>query len=103
MKRKLIGEQLDVNECIQLLDKAAEYGVVQRDLQKSENIVVYMRNPSEEGYQSISMSDCAKMLARDLNGQTYIRERLKAKGIELIEFAELAEAATLAELSIAAL
>ena len=91
MKIKPIGVQLDVNECEQLLNVVADNHVaeIRRDEKNSDNLIVYVRNMFNEGYQSMPIADCAKMLSRDMTGQTYIRNRLKEKGIELVEFEEL--------------
>jgi hypothetical protein len=94
MSIKQIGQQLNAYECIQLLDKIAEYRVanIKRDEKNSDNLIVCMKNPFEESYRSVPISDCAKMLASDLNAQTFLREQLKQKGVELVEFADIQQA-----------
>jgi len=89
MVLKMIGQQLDCFECIQLLDKAVEYGLFKRDENNESNLKVYYKSLFFEGWQSIPIIECAVALANDINGQTYIRERLKEKGVELVKFAEL--------------
>lgn len=83
---KSIGQKLDFYECIQLLDKAAEYGIVERI---GDSLKVYCKTAFGEGWEMISITDCAEILANDIDGQTYYREALKQQGVELSEFSEL--------------
>lgn len=90
---KKIGQPLDEYECIQLLDKAAEYGIaVRRDEKNSDNLIVACKNPFTSGYMSVPITDCAIALAKDLEGQTHIREQLRSHGVELESFGELRQA-----------
>lgn len=82
MKIKEIGQRLDAFECVQLLDKAMEYGIYERD---DDNIKVYR---CDIGWCSIPVTVCANELSLDLSGQTFIRERLKMLGVELNSFLE---------------
>ncbi len=86
MITKRIGEKLDYYECLQLLDKAAEYGIIKR---VGDNLLMYCKTMWGEGWQEVSLTACADVLASDIDGQTYYREALRRKGVELYEFCEL--------------
>lgn len=84
---KHIGQKLDFYECIQLLDKAAEYGIVERI--GDSCLKMYCKTMWGEGWNAVPLTACAEVLAEDIDGQTYYREALKQKGVELSEFCEL--------------
>lgn len=90
---KQIGQRLNIYECIQLLDKVAEYGIIKRDDRNGENLKVFRGTAFGGGsWISVPIIDCAAALANDLNGQTFLRERLKNYGVELVMFSELEQA-----------
>lgn len=89
MKVKEIGQRLDVFECIQLLDKAVEYGLYKRDKKNEDNIKIYRQGI---GWCSAPITDCAYELSFDLNGQTYIRKNLALLGVEFNSFLEFQKA-----------
>ncbi len=87
MITKQIGEQLNYYECLQLLDKAAEYGIIKRA--GDDLLMMYCETEFGADWFPIPMTACANKLASDINGQTYYREALKRKGIELLHFCDL--------------
>lgn len=86
MITKEIGERLNYYECLQLLDKAAEYGIIRRI---EDDLLMYRKTMWSEGWERIPLTACADALASDINGQTYYREALRKRGVEMSQFCEL--------------
>lgn len=89
---KPLNQPLNFIECVQLLNKCVEYGIIQKDpkgeksLGFKNNILVYKNagggNP--EGWYSQSISETAQALFPDIEGQLAIRKKLEKDNIEMV-------------------
>lgn len=79
-------------QCIQLLEKCVEHGVISKDPKNENNILVYRTSGVSvpEGWYSQNLMEVALDLLKDIEGQEYLLKTLVEKGI-VIEFNKMPE------------
>lgn len=82
---KSIDEPLIFIECVQLLETLIENGIIQKDLNNKDNILVYHLAGTEnpEGWYSENILTSASELLHDEESQQFLRDVLEEKGISL--------------------
>lgn len=101
---KPLDEPLVMYECIQLLDTLAENGIIHRDPQNRNNILVYIVTPrrgitsntsegsvarekdsiNPEGWFSQNLISAAEELLGDIDGQQFLRRELESRNIDMV-------------------
>lgn len=81
---KSIDEPLIFIECLQLIEKLIDIGVIQRVPDGSDRIAIYRAKGIEEpeGWYSENIFTVAQELLGDIEGQQYLRGILAEKGIK---------------------
>lgn len=83
---KSMDEPLIMYECMQLLDTLVKNGIIHRDPDNANNILVYMKadelNP--EGWYSQNLMSAAQDLLDDIDGQQFLRRELENRNIDMV-------------------
>lgn len=82
---KSIDEPLIFIECIQLLETLIENGIIQKDPNNKDNILVYRLAGTEnpEGWYSENILTSASEICHDEESQQFLRKVLEEKEISL--------------------
>lgn len=86
MYAKSMDEPLNFIECVQLLDRLAKEGCIQRDPNNRNNILVYRSGGPEKpaGWHSDNLMSVASEVVNNVDDQKFLRKTLAENGVEMV-------------------